>query len=236
MESPVSCDMAAIIGKHFACLYSHSGRALLVKKIKENQSDSRRSPSQTRAQVKVELILEASRRILERDGIEGFTTNHVAELAGVSIGTLYQYFPNKQRVLDELALRELGALTREVMTVITSDEPVVPGARVRAVIRAIVSAYGGRTGVHGVLMHYLLSRGAGTPLPQLRAAVIQYFTDIGLIDANHQRRTLDEAEAFVLTHAISGVLRAMLNDPQTLEPGSRQAIEDALVRMVVNFT
>ncbi|WP_447748991.1 TetR/AcrR family transcriptional regulator [Pseudomonas nicosulfuronedens] len=207
----------------------------MTRKTAENQPDSRRLPRQARALEKIELILEASRRILERHGLEGFTTNHVAELAGVSVGTLYQYFPNKERILDELAQRELAALAAGIMGALTGRPPETPGERIRAVIHAAVSAYGGRTGAHKALMQYLLTRGGGSPLPALRGSIMTHLVSNGLVDHHQQLRKLDEAEVFVLAHAVGGVLRAMLEDPDALAPGRRAGIEEALVQLVLGY-
>ena len=68
----------------------------------------RRRPKQARAQVTVDSILEAAVQVLERSGAAGLNTNSVAERAGVSIGTLYQYFPDKEAILLALARRELS--------------------------------------------------------------------------------------------------------------------------------
>lgn len=56
------------------------------------------------------VIVEAAARILERDGFEGFNTNAVAEKAGVSIGSLYQYFPSKNALLSSIIEREAAPL------------------------------------------------------------------------------------------------------------------------------
>jgi AcrR family transcriptional regulator len=71
-------------------------------------SFQRRSPKQARSRATVEAILEAAAQILERRGADALTTNDVAERAGVSIGTLYQYFPDKAAILVAAARRELG--------------------------------------------------------------------------------------------------------------------------------
>jgi AcrR family transcriptional regulator len=83
----------------------------------------RKLPTQERAWRTYHAILEAGARILERKGYEALTTNHVADLAGVGIASLYEYFPNKhalvaeivRHVLDEL-LADLGAGTQLIAT------------------------------------------------------------------------------------------------------------------------
>ncbi len=58
-----------------------------------------RRPRQERSQATVDALLEATARILERDGVKGLTTNHVAAVAGVSIGSLYEYFDSKDALV-----------------------------------------------------------------------------------------------------------------------------------------
>ena len=60
---------------------------------------ARKVPGQARSQETVSVILEASARILESDGLRGFNTNAIAERAGVSVGSLYQYFSNKDAIV-----------------------------------------------------------------------------------------------------------------------------------------
>lgn len=67
----------------------------------------RKTPSQERARATVEAILEAAAYILVRDGWEKFTTNSVADRAGVNIASLYQYFPNKDSIVAELQRRHI---------------------------------------------------------------------------------------------------------------------------------
>ena len=65
----------------------------------------RKAPVQARSRATYEAILEAAARILEAEGLAGVTTNRVAERAGVSIGSLYQYFPAREAILAELVKR-----------------------------------------------------------------------------------------------------------------------------------
>src|SRR4051794_10665838 len=98
-----------------------------------------RTPRQQRAQHKVELILEAAMRLLDRGGLAGLTTNAVAETAGVSIGTLYQYFPNKEAILEALADREMAALSARVLAVLQDRSVASPRERIGHILRAVTS-------------------------------------------------------------------------------------------------
>ncbi len=83
----------------------------------------KKRPKQARSQATFEAILEATTRVLSNEGRARLTTNRVAEVAGVSVGSLYQYFPNREALLAELRrrydqqlmdrmLRELGRVGR----------------------------------------------------------------------------------------------------------------------------
>jgi AcrR family transcriptional regulator len=86
----------------------------MTAQSKDQRARPRKQPRQARAQHTVHAIIEASARILEEQGHGGFTTNAVAELAGASIGTFYQYFPNKDALLGALIARETSRLVEEV--------------------------------------------------------------------------------------------------------------------------
>jgi AcrR family transcriptional regulator len=192
----------------------------------------KRTPRQDRALHKVELILEATMRLIDQGGIESLTTNAVAQTAGVSIGTLYQYFHDKQAILDALATRELGGMSAKVVEAVTAsaDEP---GARIRGVVRAVMNAYGGRKRVHRRLIQHSLSREAGTRLHPLYARLTEMFTANGIAVAGHAPTALTPAQAFVMTHAVAGVMRALINSAGS--GIARTEIEDALTQMLTNF-
>lgn len=76
------------------------------------QITSRKQPQQARSTELVAAILEAAARVLAEEGATRFTTARVAEKAGVSIGSIYQYFPNKASILFRLQVDEWGQTTR----------------------------------------------------------------------------------------------------------------------------
>ncbi|MBA8900414.1 TetR/AcrR family transcriptional regulator [Phyllobacterium sp. P30BS-XVII] len=74
----------------------------------------RKEPRQARSRATVEIIIRAGARVLGDRGFDGFTTNEAAEIAGVSIGSLYQYFPDKLSLIDAIRRRHLD----DVLTVL----------------------------------------------------------------------------------------------------------------------
>ncbi|NHZ43953.1 TetR/AcrR family transcriptional regulator [Massilia aquatica] len=83
------------------------------KKATARRLAPRKTPSQPRSAHTVGTILEGAAHILEQHGLEGYTTNAIAARAGVSIGSLYQYFPTKDAVTIALIERESFELVRE---------------------------------------------------------------------------------------------------------------------------
>lgn len=77
----------------------------------------RKSARQARSAATVDVIVEAAARILETVGLVGYTTNAVAERAGVSVGSLYQYFSNKDAITRALIRREVEALEAAIRAI-----------------------------------------------------------------------------------------------------------------------
>ena len=75
---------------------------------KEKQNNTRRRPVQKRARITVEAMLDAAIKLLKRAGSTSLTTNRIAETAGVSIGSVYQYFPDKQAIYHALHDRHIA--------------------------------------------------------------------------------------------------------------------------------
>ncbi len=96
---------------------------------------SRKEPRQARSTQLVSDILEAAIRVLTREGARRFTTARVAATAGVSVGSLYQYFPNKEAILFRLQTDEWRQ-TSGLMQDMLADPTLPPPERLRAVVKA----------------------------------------------------------------------------------------------------
>ena len=99
--------------------------------------NARKRPRQARSMVTVEAIFEATIQVLLVEGVHRLTTTRVAERAGVSVGTMYQYFPHKQALLYALNERYLDRLAARMEAVCLAHH----GATTTAMIEALVTAY-----------------------------------------------------------------------------------------------
>jgi AcrR family transcriptional regulator len=98
---------------------------------------SRRKPKQARSAELVNAILQAAIQVLAREGAQRFTTTRVAERAGVSVGSVYQYFPNKAAILFRLQSEEWQQ-TSALLETILSDQAIPPLVRLRRLVHAFV--------------------------------------------------------------------------------------------------
>src|SRR6202021_3022939 len=101
------------------------------------QISSRKQPQQARSAELVEAILDAAVQVLAKEGAQRFTTARVAEKAGVSVGSLYQYFPNKAAILFRLQSDEWRQTT-EMLRGILEDVQRPPFERLRNLVHAFI--------------------------------------------------------------------------------------------------
>ncbi|OPY96127.1 TetR family transcriptional regulator [Bradyrhizobium sacchari] len=98
---------------------------------------SRKQPRQARSTELVAAILDAAVQVLAKEGAQRFTTARVAERAGVSVGSLYQYFPNKAAILFRLQSDEWRR-TSDMLRGILADGAKAPLLRLRALVHAFI--------------------------------------------------------------------------------------------------
>lgn len=192
----------------------------------------RKRPGQARSQATVEAIFEATARILQQQGGAALNTNLVAEKAGVSVGTLYQYFPNKDAILLEMARREL-AITPEALMDVLRKGPDTIADPVRAAVRVLLHAFGGRQRLRKVLIETVVAHGLSAELSRPVEEIAR------AVAANLQARPgavpdeLSPERVFVLTRAVLGAVRAAVMEESPLL--SSPLFEDELVRLVKSY-
>ena len=196
--------------------------------------DMRKNPSQARAKTTVDTIFEATARIVEGAELGPLTTNHIAERAGYSVGTLYCYFPNKQSLLRSMALQEMRRQESRLMTALQSLQPDQGDAEiVRLVIRAALRPFASRNRLRLGLMRLLASdaaiadaaRGAQDQVLDAMLNALLSRQAIPCLLAPHAR--------FILLSSVSGTIQAAANErPDLFES---QEFDDRLVSMVLDF-
>jgi AcrR family transcriptional regulator len=193
----------------------------------------RRTPTQPRAQDTVHVILEAAARILQREGRAALNTNHIAERAGISVGTLYQYFPNKEAILVAMARRELATDEASVIKALTQPAKDGETDLVRLAIRVLINAYSRRREAHRVAFETLISEGLGDEL----AATVQKVAQTVGAESHRllpgRAAPITPASLFVITRAISGVLRAASQERSPLL--GTVEFENELVKLVQTY-
>jgi AcrR family transcriptional regulator len=118
------------------------------------QLEPRKRPSQTRSRDTVTVILDAAARVFSRSGYAATTTNHIARHAGVSIGSIYEYFPGKDAILVALTHRHVDeaerALSAELASMVATPDLALP-VIVERLVRAMVDLHARDPGLHLVL-------------------------------------------------------------------------------------
>jgi len=169
--------------------------------------EPRKQPRQARARVTRDAMVLAAEQVLARHGVAGLTTNLVAEVAGVSIGSLYQYFPNKQAIVIALIERNASQLADVVTRVLAAHPAGTPEEVALALGLGLRAAFHGQGKVHRALYDQAPSLGL---LPALEAVLARITDDLARWLAAHPRLDVAEpqATAWVFVHAVDGIARS----------------------------
>ena len=193
----------------------------------------RKAPRQARSQATVDTILDATARVLVERGYAGASTNAVAERAGVSVGSLYQYFPNKDALVSALHGRHMRQMMAVIDKALTRPEHTGLENALTGLIEAAVEAHLVEADLHRVLEQQL----AGLDV----AKDGHGFDDTvqcrihGLLQRYRDEITLKDLKlgTFVLMHAVHALIHASVLE---LPAGvSTQAAIREIVRMVFNY-
>jgi AcrR family transcriptional regulator len=183
-----------------------------MSKMKKPLDSQRKLPKQERSKAIVDAILEATVRILPKIGSQNVTTKKIAEFAGVSIGSLYQYFPNKESVLGGIMDMAAKSKVAEVQKRIGEIE----GKSMKDATDTMVDL-----GLELLLKEKDKIREIYRQAPQLgrlpalmelRHSIVERLADV--MKKNHPERTLEDCLriSFVAVNSLMGVVHTMLYD------------------------
>lgn len=187
----------------------------------------RRTPRQGRSRALCDAILVAAARVFDRLGYDAANTNHVAELAGVSVGSLYQYFPNKDALLTALHERHAEDVAAAVAAALAD-----PDAPTELVVRRLVAELFALHRQHPRLQALLHGRAAVRERPPEDSPGTRAVLDVcsaWLRARGHPRG--DRLAAYVLLQATESLVHAAALEPPAF--ASAQELEDAVARAVL---
>ena len=168
----------------------------------------RRRPRQERSKVTVAAILDAAAELLRKVDIESLNTNKVAERAGVGVGSLYEYFANKDFLVLGLIERFASQIDHELDTVFTSREGETLDVMLHRLVEAVVSVYQRDLVVHGRLLRHVPHIPAKNPLDLVEMPIRQRFATL-------IRACIDEADvtnvdlaALICVHTVRRMMDA----------------------------
>lgn len=194
---------------------------------------SRRVPLQARAHVTVDAMIAATAQILIKEGYDACTTNRVARAAGVSIGSLYQYFPDKDALIIAVMEQHLTRIQEflEARLAEMGDLPL-PQA-IHALVQAVLDVHGIQPRLHRVLVEQVPRIGELKRIHELNAQFVPAVT--AWLEARESEISVDSVSVavFVLIAAVEGVVgRALVHRPGWLEAG---VLEKNISRLVLAY-
>jgi AcrR family transcriptional regulator len=188
---------------------------------------ARKAPVQSRSTATVEAVFEATIQVLLREGVDRLTTTRVAERAGVSVGTLYQYYPNKQSLLHAVLELHLEKVTFALERACLENHYRSLQTMITAVVEAFVDAKMERKEASVALYAIASKLGGETLMVKLRKRSIAALSAMLKTSPDVRIAQLDFTVLMLLS-AMAGATRAVL------EAGaSRKMVQDLRLHLVL---
>jgi AcrR family transcriptional regulator len=198
-------------------------------------TNPRKHASQDRSRATVDALVEATARILVREGFDKASTNRIAEVAGVSVGSLYQYFPSKEALVAAVIERHRQEITRAVRGELSTaaKQPLAQG--VRTLVAAAVKAHRIDPKLHRVLAEQIPRVGkleTAETFGRENFAVFRAYLE------NHRDeiRVRDlELASFLCVTAIEAVTHNAVLHEKIVSREAMEALIDEATRLVVGY-
>jgi AcrR family transcriptional regulator len=193
----------------------------------------RKNPRQERSLATVDALLAATARVLMREGYDRASTNRIAEAAGVSVGSLYQYFPSKEALVAALIDNHMSEMTQllEQKAIELAASPI--DVAVREVIRVMIEAHRIDPRLHQVLVEQVPRLGRLQRIEELenhsRSLIRAYLES----RRDEIRPKNVDLAAFLMAHVVEAITHgAVLHEPALLES---EELLDETTDLVVRY-
>lgn len=178
-------------------------------KTRKRALGPRKEPRQARSAEMNELIIEAAIRVLARYPVSAFTTIRVAETAGISIGSLYQYYPNKQAILFALQKREMER-TSSRLEAILGDREQSPATRLQRAVEFFFESESEESTLRAALERAEVLYERSDDFQELHQRIFVLVRSF-LLEAGRSARTVDFDTQLVI-HTVAGLAGRVTQD------------------------
>ena len=197
---------------------------------------ARKVASQGRSRATVEALVEATARILVKDGFDRASTNRIAEVAGVSVGSLYQYFPSKEALVVAVIERHQQQIMQTVRGELAGvlDQPVEKA--VRKLVASAVKAHRVDPKLHRVLAEQIPRVGKLEKLERFNGENFTLFRTY--LESHRAELLVDDLElaSFVCVTSIEALTHnAVLHYSKLLSDEAMEALTDESARLVIRY-
>jgi AcrR family transcriptional regulator len=188
----------------------------------------RRTPHQQRALQTVQAVLDAVTRILKREGPSAVTTNRIAEVAGVSIGSVYQYFPDKAAIFAALHERHIAEVAGIVEGALAANAAAPLEELVRAMVDATLEAHAKDAELQAALWNEVPHRAEGASEVEARVRAAWHGAIAPKLGARHDA----DRVVYFLVHLVQALAHAIVSRP---EPMPLVAAKEEAARVIVAY-
>jgi AcrR family transcriptional regulator len=194
-----------------------------------------KSPTQERSRFTVEQIVEAAAQVFAERGYAGATTNHIAERAGVSIGSVYQYFPNKEAILVTLAKRHVEMAGNMLMGLVAGRNLLETDLTelLRLFIQATLELHTGNPRLNYVILSEAVW--SAEAMEQVHELEDQFIDQLALSLNTHRQVSVKNSRhaAYILVHMIKNLAHEFVIHP----PGgmSEKAFVEEMVGLAAGY-
>jgi len=199
-------------------------------------TNPRKLASQERSRATVDALIAATARILVREGFDRASTNRIADLAGVSIGSLYQYFPSKESLVAAVIDRHNQQLMRVVRSALAEVATLPLEDAVRKLVAIAIKAHRLDPKLHRVLAEQIPRTGRLEHVEVFNRENYALFRAY-LESHSDELRTVDTGlAAFVCVTSIEALTHtAVLHHPEVLSDEGMDSLIDEATRLVVGY-
>jgi AcrR family transcriptional regulator len=196
----------------------------------------RKQATQERSRATVDALVEATARILVREGFDKASTNRIAETAGVSVGSLYQYFPSKEALVAAVIDRHHEDLMQVVRGALAQVATLPIKQGVRKLVTAAIEAHRVDPKLHRVLAEQIPRTGKLESVEVFNREAYALFRSY-LESHRNEFRALDlELAAFVCVTSIEALTHtAVLHHSEMLSDQATEALIDEATKLVIRY-